>query len=179
MKTCFSGRQVRSSLALILRGRLRRPPRATIRSQRLARYVLSAAEQSVRACRGALPLEPSCLTDAVSSMQDPLLTLHTHPRRAEASRPRRGTQYDQSDPQDHGIGPVPEHGTNTPWKTFLAAHSDRLAAADFFTVEVLTQTVLAAAGLPGTMMPYRQEESIPSLQAMFTEGCSTAPPARA
>jgi hypothetical protein len=25
-----------------------------------------------------------------------------------------------------------------PWKTFLAAHWDGLAAADFFTVEVLT-----------------------------------------
>jgi hypothetical protein len=37
---------------------------------------------------------------------------------------------------DHG--PAPERGTNTPWKTFLAAHWDGLAAADFFTVEVLT-----------------------------------------
>jgi putative transposase len=27
---------------------------------------------------------------------------------------------------------------NMPWKTFLAAHWDVLAAADFFTVEVLT-----------------------------------------
>jgi hypothetical protein len=26
----------------------------------------------------------------------------------------------------------------TPWKTFLAAHWEGLAAADFFTVEVLT-----------------------------------------
>jgi putative transposase len=39
---------------------------------------------------------------------------------------------------DHGIEPAPERGTNTPWKTFLAAHWDGLAAADFFTVEVLT-----------------------------------------
>jgi putative transposase len=39
---------------------------------------------------------------------------------------------------DHGIAPVPERGTNTPWKPFLAAHWDGLAAADFFTVEVLT-----------------------------------------
>jgi len=29
-----------------------------------------------------------------------------------------------------------------PWKTFLAAHWDGLAAADFFTVEVLTLTGL-------------------------------------
>ena len=40
--------------------------------------------------------------------------------------------------KDHGIAPAPERGTNTPWKTFLAAHWDALAAADSFTVEVLT-----------------------------------------
>src|SRR5262249_50527019 len=33
---------------------------------------------------------------------------------------------------------APDRGANTPWKTFLAAHWDALAAADFFTVEVLT-----------------------------------------
>ena len=38
----------------------------------------------------------------------------------------------------HGIEPAPERRTKTPWKTFLAAHWDGLAAADFFTVEVLT-----------------------------------------
>lgn len=40
--------------------------------------------------------------------------------------------------QDHGVEPAPERGTTTPWKTFLAAHWDGLAAADFVTVEVLT-----------------------------------------
>ena len=40
--------------------------------------------------------------------------------------------------QNQGIEPAPERGTKTPWKTFLAAHWDGLAAADFFTVEVLT-----------------------------------------
>src|SRR5262249_51659723 len=40
--------------------------------------------------------------------------------------------------KDHGIARAPERGTHTPWKTFLAAHWDGLAAADFFTVEVLT-----------------------------------------
>ena len=40
--------------------------------------------------------------------------------------------------RDHGIAPAPERGTKTPWKTFLAAHWDAFAAADFFTVEVLT-----------------------------------------
>jgi transposase InsO family protein len=39
---------------------------------------------------------------------------------------------------DHGIEPAPERRTRMPWKTFLAAHWDGLAAADFFTVEVLT-----------------------------------------
>ena len=40
--------------------------------------------------------------------------------------------------KDHGIEPAAERRTKTPWKTFLAAHWDGLAAADFFTVEVLT-----------------------------------------
>ena len=44
--------------------------------------------------------------------------------------------------KDHGVEPAPERGTRTPWKTFLVAHWDGLAAADFFTVEVLTLTGL-------------------------------------
>jgi hypothetical protein len=40
--------------------------------------------------------------------------------------------------KDHGIEPGPERRTKMPWKAFLAAHWDGLAAADFFTVEVLT-----------------------------------------
>src|SRR5262245_59451717 len=40
--------------------------------------------------------------------------------------------------KDHGIEPAPQRGANMPWKAFLAAHWDGLAAADFFTVEVLT-----------------------------------------
>jgi transposase InsO family protein len=40
--------------------------------------------------------------------------------------------------QNHGIEPAPQRRTTTPWKTFLAAHWDGLAAANFFTVEVLT-----------------------------------------
>jgi hypothetical protein len=38
----------------------------------------------------------------------------------------------------HVIEPAPERGTKTPWKAFLAAHWDGLAAADFFAGEVLT-----------------------------------------
>jgi len=37
----------------------------------------------------------------------------------------------------------PERGTTTPWKTFMAAHWDGLAAADVFSVEVLTMGGLA------------------------------------
>jgi putative transposase len=40
--------------------------------------------------------------------------------------------------KDHGIEAAPERRTKMPWKTFLAAHWDGLAAADFFTVDVLT-----------------------------------------
>jgi putative transposase len=40
--------------------------------------------------------------------------------------------------REHGIAPAPERSTKTPWKTFLAAHWGGLAAADFFTVDVLT-----------------------------------------
>jgi transposase InsO family protein len=39
---------------------------------------------------------------------------------------------------DHGIDPAPERSQRTPWKTFLHTHWAGLAAADFFTVEVLT-----------------------------------------
>ena len=44
--------------------------------------------------------------------------------------------------KDHGIEPAPERRTKTPWKTFLAAHWDGLAAADFFTIEVMTMAGL-------------------------------------
>ncbi|MEY4510203.1 MAG: hypothetical protein RLZZ450_2325 [Pseudomonadota bacterium] len=37
-----------------------------------------------------------------------------------------------------GIAPAPDRGRGTSWKTFLRAHWEAIAAADFFTVEVLT-----------------------------------------
>ena len=37
----------------------------------------------------------------------------------------------------HGKAPAPERGQRTPWKAFLQAHWDGLAATDLFTVEVL------------------------------------------
>ena len=39
---------------------------------------------------------------------------------------------------DHGIAPAPECSQRTSWQTFLQAHWEGLAAADLFTVEVLT-----------------------------------------
>jgi putative transposase len=41
-----------------------------------------------------------------------------------------------------GIVPAPERSKRTPWKTFLRAHWGVIAAADFFTVEVMTWTGL-------------------------------------
>jgi Integrase core domain len=40
--------------------------------------------------------------------------------------------------QDHGIDPASERSQRTPWKTFLRTQWAGLAAADFFTVDVLT-----------------------------------------
>ena len=40
--------------------------------------------------------------------------------------------------RDHGIEPAPERSRRTPWKTFLQAQWQGLAAADLFTVEVLS-----------------------------------------
>ena len=39
---------------------------------------------------------------------------------------------------EHGIEPAPERSKRLPWKTFLKSHLGEIAAADFFTVEVLT-----------------------------------------
>lgn len=39
---------------------------------------------------------------------------------------------------EHGIEPAPERGKRMPWKTFLKSHFGEIAAADFFTAEVLT-----------------------------------------
>ena len=40
--------------------------------------------------------------------------------------------------REHGIEPAPERGERTPWRTFLAAHWETVAATDFFTIEVAT-----------------------------------------
>ena len=43
---------------------------------------------------------------------------------------------------DHGIEPASERNRKTSWATFVRAHLGEIAAADFFTVEVLTLTGL-------------------------------------
>ena len=40
--------------------------------------------------------------------------------------------------QERGLEPAPERSKRMPWKTFLRAHWGAIAAADFFTVEVMT-----------------------------------------
>ena len=40
--------------------------------------------------------------------------------------------------RENGIEPAHERSKRTPWRTFLKAHWETLAAADFFTVEVAT-----------------------------------------
>ncbi len=40
--------------------------------------------------------------------------------------------------REHGIEPASERGERTPWRTFLTAHWETVAATDFFTVEVAT-----------------------------------------
>ena len=42
---------------------------------------------------------------------------------------------------DHGIEPAPERARRTPWKAFLQAHWDGLAACDLFTEECLSRVV--------------------------------------
>ncbi len=43
---------------------------------------------------------------------------------------------------EHGIEPAPSRGKRLSWKTFLAAHAEAIACADFLTVEVLTRAGL-------------------------------------
>jgi HTH-like domain len=40
--------------------------------------------------------------------------------------------------KENGLEPAPARGKRMPWKTFLKAHLGAIAAADFFSVEVLT-----------------------------------------
>ena len=44
--------------------------------------------------------------------------------------------------KEHGIEPAPERRKHMPWKMFLRAHWEAIAAADFFTIEVWTKVGL-------------------------------------
>ena len=46
--------------------------------------------------------------------------------------------------QDQGIEPAHERSQRTPWKIFLQAHWEGLAATDLFNVEVLTLKILCS-----------------------------------
>jgi putative transposase len=47
--------------------------------------------------------------------------------------------------KENGIEPAPRRGKTLPWKTFLKAHWGAIAAADFFSVEVLTLVITCRA----------------------------------
>jgi putative transposase len=51
--------------------------------------------------------------------------------------------------REHGIEPAPLRGKTMPWGTFLRAHWGAIAAADFFSVEVLT-----VGGLVRYLIPF-------------------------
>ena len=69
--------------------------------------------------------------------------LYADPRCACQRGPRGCPEHGETDPTGPRDRPVVlERSRHTPWKTFLLAHWAGLAAADFFTVEVLTLTGL-------------------------------------
>ena len=64
--------------------------------------------------------------------------------------------------REHGMEPAPERGERTPWRTFLTAQWESVAATDFFTVEVATVRRLVTyyvlvddAGTRVIRLPYR------------------------
>ena len=44
--------------------------------------------------------------------------------------------------KENGIEPAPERGKGMPWETFLKAHWGAIAAADFFSLEIITRAGL-------------------------------------
>ena len=105
--------------------------------------VSSAGRPEVRRLGEAPPWSPEHLAGPRGARRtpgerEPDVGLHAYPRRVAAPRHDVARNTIKAILQNHGIEPAPERGTKTPWKTFLAAHWDGLAAADYFTVEVLT-----------------------------------------
>ncbi len=64
--------------------------------------------------------------------------LYADPGRPGQPWPRDRAEHREADSVRYGIAPAPERSQRTPWKTFLQAHWEGLAACDLFTVEVLT-----------------------------------------
>ena len=65
--------------------------------------------------------------------------VYTHSRRPLESRPYGSQEHHrQYILREHGIEPAQERSERTPWRTFLAAHWETVAATDFFTVEGAT-----------------------------------------
>ncbi len=72
--------------------------------------------------------------------------------------------------REHGIEPAPERGERTPWRTFLTAPWESVAATDFFTVEVATFRRLVTYSCSSSSSSLREKctllESLPGLTAL-------------
>ena len=90
--------------------------------------------------RRALPMTPRAVAELVVRMADENTTWgYTRVRGALANLGHHIARNTvKRILHDQGIAPAPERNQRTPWKTFLQAHWEGLAAADLFTVEVLT-----------------------------------------
>ena len=77
---------------------------------------------------------------------------------------------------DHGVDPAPERSRHMPWKTFLQAHWEGLAACDLFTVEVLTLAGAQGSGRPGsllTLAPHRSGRAGSAASGSSTDSFAT------
>ena len=62
--------------------------------------------------------------------------------------------------RDHGIDPAPERAQRTPWKAFLQAHWEGLAACDLFTALVHKCSALLRKGALSTRLVYGRRYTI-------------------
>src|ERR1019366_10765119 len=69
---------------------------------------------------------------------EPILGLHPPARSASRPRLRRGSLHDPAHLARERDRAGPARGKTLSWSTFLRAHWGAIAAADFFSVEVLT-----------------------------------------
>ncbi len=91
---------------------------------------------------GAIPSMSSAMGPRRGKVPNRVLTPPRGTRcmaaRTDPPRTRAPRNTSEGILREHGIEPAPERGKRTPWNTFLQAHRGAIAAADFFTVEVLT-----------------------------------------